>query len=95
MFRRIRRWCKKVKEIYEEYYNRPAVCCTSVSASYTHYIEGAVSTGVASPGVDTMPHKSDEFMFIKDLLLIGETYTGSFWISAAWSNAQLEIAASK
>lgn len=66
---------QKVKEIYEEYYNRPAVCCTSVGASYAHYIEGAVSTGVASPGVDTMLHKSDEFMFIKDLLLIGETYT--------------------
>lgn len=66
---------QKVKGVYEEYYGRPAACCTSIGASYAHYIDGAVSTGVAAPGVDTMLHKSDEFMYIEDLLLIGETYT--------------------
>ena len=66
---------QKIRGIYEEYYGRPAACCTSIGASYAHYIEGAVSTGVAAPEVDTMLHKSDEFMFIEDLLLIGETYT--------------------
>ncbi len=66
---------QKIREIYEEYYSRPAACCTSIGASYAHYIEGAISTGVAAPGVDTMLHKSDEFMFIEDLLLIGEMYT--------------------
>lgn len=66
---------QKVRGIYEEYYGRPAACCTSIGASYAHYIEGAVSTGVAVPEVDTMLHQSNEFMLIEDLLLIGETYT--------------------
>lgn len=64
-----------IKELYEEVCQRPAVCHFSIGASYAHYVDGAVSTGVAAPGIDTMLHKADEFLPLEDFDHMVELYT--------------------
>ena len=65
---------QQMKTIYEHVYHRPATCHFSIGASYAHYIPGAVSTGAAMPEIDTMLHKSDEFLPLDDLMRIAESY---------------------
>lgn len=64
-----------VKELYEAVCKRPATCHFSIGASYAHYVEGAIATGVAAPGVDTMLHKANEFLLLEDLDHMVELYT--------------------
>lgn len=64
-----------VKELYEAVCKRPASCHFSIGASYAHYVEGAISTGVAAPGIDTMLHKADEFLPLEDFDHMVELYT--------------------
>lgn len=64
-----------VKKVYEQYLGCPVTCRTSLGASYAYYIAGAVSTGPAFPGTDTRLHRTDEFMYISDLMRLGEIYT--------------------
>ena len=64
-----------VKELYEAVCKRPATCHFSIGASYAHYVDGAISTGVAAPGIDTMLHKADEFLPLEDFDHMVELYT--------------------
>lgn len=64
-----------VKELYEAVCKRPATCHFSIGASYAHYVEGAIATGVAAPGIDTMLHKADEFLPLEDFDHMVELYT--------------------
>jgi succinyl-diaminopimelate desuccinylase len=64
-----------VKELYEAVFGRPAECYFSIGASYAHYVDGAISTGVAAPGIDTMLHKADEFLPLEDFNRMVELYT--------------------
>ena len=64
-----------VKELYEAVCKRPATCHFSIGASYAHYVDGAIATGVAAPGIDTMLHKADEFLPLEDFDHMVELYT--------------------
>lgn len=64
-----------VKELYEAVCGREATCHFSIGASYAHYVDGAISTGVAAPGIDTMLHKADEFLPLEDFDHMVELYT--------------------
>lgn len=64
-----------IKRAYQDVTGRSAACAFSVGASYAHYVDGAVSTGVAAPGIDTMLHKCDEFLPLEDFFHMVELYT--------------------
>ena len=64
-----------VKELYREVRGYEATCAFSIGASYAHYVDGAVSTGIAAPGIDTMLHKADEFLPLDDFDKLVELYT--------------------
>lgn len=66
---------QKAKTYYEMYFDAPAICHTSIGASYAHYVDGAISTSITLPQTDSMLHKSDEWMRIDDLLRTGMMYT--------------------
>ena len=66
---------QKMRKLYRTYFRQSITCSISIGASYAHYIPGAIATGVATPGVDTMLHKPDERMLIQDIIRIGMIYT--------------------
>ncbi len=66
---------QKMKTLYEACFDLPVKCAVTTGASYAHYVPGAVSTGVATPGIDTRLHNADERILSRDILRIGMIYT--------------------
>ena len=66
---------QKMRILYERYFGQPVSCGVTTGASYAHYVPGAVSTGVATVGIDTMLHKADERILVEDIMRVGMIYT--------------------
>ena len=63
-----------VKELYRQVRGYDAKCCFILGASYAHFVDGAIATGRAAPGIDTRIHKANEFLPLDELDKMVELY---------------------
>lgn len=64
-----------VKELYRGVRGYDAKCCFILGASYAHFVDGAIATGRAAPGIDTKIHKANECLPLDDFDKMVSLYT--------------------